>query len=163
MSESSKDEDEKLPSASDGRRTSVESASKSSVESASKSSVSQGKGRTNENESAEQPGSEDDETKDSLTTNGTNEEHIIDQPHNPDVAVGQSHVVPLTGLFCRLCRKFYKDRAIAEEHCKSEAHFTKHQKYLKALKVKKKREEQIGVQKEENNDQAVVTEEPSEG
>lgn len=37
---------------------------------------------------------------------------------------GQEYVIPVTGFFCKLCRKFYNSENSAKViHCKSQAHF----------------------------------------
>ncbi|XP_025112737.1 uncharacterized protein LOC112575245 isoform X3 [Pomacea canaliculata] len=57
---------------------------------------------------------------------------------DPEVAVGQSCVVPVSGFFCKLCNKFFNNETSAKDaHCKTEAHFTKYKKFLYAkLKAK---------------------------
>eukprot|EP00058_Branchiostoma_floridae_P010846 XP_002596334.1 hypothetical protein BRAFLDRAFT_121224 [Branchiostoma floridae] len=45
-------------------------------------------------------------------------------PYDPDSAVGQEFVIPITGYFCKLCHKFYKNEASAiVGHCKSQLHY----------------------------------------
>lgn len=54
--------------------------------------------------------------------------------YDPNVAVGQEHVISVTGYFCKLCRKFYNNETMAKvTHCKAEAHF---EKYRDALRLK---------------------------
>ncbi|XP_066294780.1 zinc finger protein on ecdysone puffs-like isoform X2 [Branchiostoma lanceolatum] len=51
------------------------------------------------------------------------EEPIL-PPYDPDCAVGQEYVIPITGYFCKLCHKFYKNEASAiAGHCKSQQHY----------------------------------------
>lgn len=54
--------------------------------------------------------------------------------YDPNVSVGQEHVISVTGYFCKLCRKFYNNETMAKvTHCKAEAHF---EKYRDALRLK---------------------------
>ena len=51
-----------------------------------------------------------------------------DMVYDPDEAVGQDHVIAVTGFFCKLCHKFYKNEDMARSvHCRSERHFDKYQ------------------------------------
>lgn len=54
--------------------------------------------------------------------------------YDSNVAVGQEHVISVTGYFCKLCRKFYNNETMAKvTHCKAETHF---EKYRDALRLK---------------------------
>ncbi|XP_035683723.1 RNA-binding protein 20-like isoform X2 [Branchiostoma floridae] len=51
-------------------------------------------------------------------------EELLLPPYDPDCAVGQEFVIPITGYFCKLCHKFYKNEASAiVGHCKSQLHY----------------------------------------
>ncbi|XP_078605892.1 uncharacterized protein LOC144878792 isoform X2 [Branchiostoma floridae x Branchiostoma japonicum] len=55
-------------------------------------------------------------------------EEVVEEPllppYDPDCAVGQEFVIPITGYFCKLCHKFYKNEASAiVGHCKSQLHY----------------------------------------
>ncbi|XP_006812493.1 uncharacterized protein LOC100372957 [Saccoglossus kowalevskii] len=56
-------------------------------------------------------------------------------PYNPDMPVGQEHVVPVAGFFCKLCHKFYNNESNAKfSHCKTKPHYTAVKKYLNKQK-----------------------------
>ncbi|XP_078685589.1 uncharacterized protein LOC144918582 isoform X4 [Branchiostoma floridae x Branchiostoma belcheri] len=51
-------------------------------------------------------------------------EELVFPPYDPDCAVGQEFVIPITGYFCKLCHKFYKNEMSAiDGHCKSQLHY----------------------------------------
>ncbi|KAK7094605.1 zinc finger protein on ecdysone puffs-like [Littorina saxatilis] len=57
---------------------------------------------------------------------------------DPEVAVGQTCVIPVSGFFCKLCNKFYNNETAAKDtHCKTEAHYAKYKRFVYAkLKAK---------------------------
>ncbi|XP_033731994.1 RNA-binding protein 20-like isoform X2 [Pecten maximus] len=64
------------------------------------------------------------------------------QVYDPDVAVGQKFIVPVSGFFCKLCHRFYNSESAARvSHCQSESHFKNFQKAMltKALNKKNKK------------------------
>ncbi|XP_067662115.1 zinc finger protein on ecdysone puffs-like isoform X2 [Haliotis asinina] len=55
----------------------------------------------------------------------------------PDTAVGQNYVIPVSGFFCKLCHKFYNTETAAKvTHCQSQAHFNMFKKAKNAAKAR---------------------------
>ncbi|RUS87198.1 hypothetical protein EGW08_005038 [Elysia chlorotica] len=62
------------------------------------------------------------------------EEDLTIPEFNPDSAVGQNFIIPVTGFFCKLCNKFYNNEKSAKgAHCQTEGHY---EKFKAAIEVK---------------------------
>lgn len=69
---------------------------------------------------------------DKMKTDDADDKISFPLVYDPDVAVGQEHVIIVTGYFCQLCRKFYNNETMAKvTHCKSEIHFEKFEEEMK--------------------------------
>ncbi|XP_060069726.1 uncharacterized protein LOC132549780 isoform X1 [Ylistrum balloti] len=63
------------------------------------------------------------------------------QVYDPETAVGQKYIIPVSGFFCKLCHRFYNSESAAKiSHCQSESHFNNYQKAVlnKALNKNRK-------------------------
>ncbi|XP_060600165.1 trichohyalin-like isoform X2 [Ruditapes philippinarum] len=66
----------------------------------------------------------------------------IPDTYDPNLALGQRYVVPVSGFFCKLCHKFYNNEAAAKvAHCQSETHFERLKKAVAAKRLKAKKED----------------------
>ncbi|XP_052220637.1 trichohyalin-like isoform X2 [Dreissena polymorpha] len=70
--------------------------------------------------------------------------------YDPNVACGQTYVVPVIGFFCKLCHKFYNNENAAKvAHCQSRPHFDKFKKIM-AAKIAKLKSKPVPVDTKED-------------
>ncbi|PIK50646.1 hypothetical protein BSL78_12492 [Apostichopus japonicus] len=82
--------------------------------------------------------------------------------YNPNSIVGQEYVIPVTGFFCKLCRKFYNSENSARViHCKSQAHFTNLKKLYEEMQLAAQITKEVKDPKEESSQEESLKEDSS--
>ncbi|PIK34911.1 putative proteoglycan 4 [Apostichopus japonicus] len=74
----------------------------------------------------------------------------------------QEYVIPVTGFFCKLCRKFYNSENSARViHCKSQAHFTNLKKLYEEMQLAAQITKEVKDPKEESSQEESLKEDSS--
>uniref|UniRef100_T1IY71 Matrin-type domain-containing protein n=1 Tax=Strigamia maritima TaxID=126957 RepID=T1IY71_STRMM len=61
----------------------------------------------------------------------------VDKDWDGDVEVGKWLLIPLKGLFCKACKKYYDDTNRATTHCRSKTHFENYKKIIRKRHILK--------------------------